>query len=54
MCCVDTYGRRKENTSVAWEPMENVKKIHALRGNLMKTHENAGVAYELIENAMQT
>ena len=37
MCCVGSYGKRKENTSVAWERFENTRKTVVLRGNLWKT-----------------
>ena len=36
-CCVGTYGKRKENTHVAREPMENDNKTNALHSNLWKT-----------------
>ena len=42
-CCVGTYRKRKENTGVAWEPMENERK-----------HVCVCVAWELIENERKT
>ena len=33
-----TYGKRKQNKSVAWEPMEHLRKTNVLRWNHMKTH----------------
>ena len=37
MCCVGTYGKRKDNTGFAFEPMEKKKKTQVVLRNLWKT-----------------
>ena len=32
--CMGTDGKRKGNLGFAWEPMENIRKMYVLRGNL--------------------
>ena len=40
MFCARMYKTFKENTSVAWEPIENTMKTQVLRMNFMKRNEN--------------
>ena len=42
--CVGTYGKRKENISFAWEPMETSKKLVFYVGTDGKYKGNTGFA----------
>ena len=46
-----TYRKRKENGSVVWEPITNIKKTQVLRGNLpvWKRTQNTCVAWETMK-----
>ena len=35
--CIGTNGKHKDNTCVAWEPIEHARKTQVLRRNLWKT-----------------
>ena len=54
MFCVGTNGKHKENTGVAWEPMDNSRKTHVLRRILWKTQGNICFVWEPVENTSKT
>ena len=49
MFCVGAYCKRKENSGVAWAPMENAIKTQVLYGNLWKRKENTGCAWRPVK-----
>ena len=52
--CVGIYGKRKENTGAALEPMENENETQFCVGTYRKSKENTCVAWEPIENVRKT
>ena len=44
----------KKNIRVAWEPIENERNAYVLSISIWKIHENTGVAFGHVENAMKT